>query len=60
MIQSGDPLTKDDSKADMWGTGGPGYKFALMKFMLIIEMMLGLFLWQMQGRIQMEVSFYKC
>ncbi len=28
MIQSGDPLTKDDSKADMWGTGGPGYKFA--------------------------------
>jgi len=28
MIQGGDPLTKDDSKADMWGTGGPGYKFA--------------------------------
>lgn len=28
MIQSGDPLTKDDSQADAWGTGGPGYKFA--------------------------------
>lgn len=28
MIQGGDPLTKDDTKADMWGTGGPGYKFA--------------------------------
>lgn len=28
MIQGGDPLTKDESKVDMWGTGGPGYKFA--------------------------------
>jgi peptidylprolyl isomerase len=28
MIQGGDPLTKDDSKVAMWGTGGPGYKFA--------------------------------
>ena len=28
MIQAGDPLTKDESKASMWGTGGPGYKFA--------------------------------
>lgn len=28
MIQGGDPLTKDDSQAAMWGTGGPGYKFA--------------------------------
>ncbi len=28
MIQSGDPLTKDDEKIDFWGTGGPGYKFA--------------------------------
>ncbi len=27
MIQGGDPLTKDDSKMDLWGTGGPGYKF---------------------------------
>jgi len=27
MIQAGDPLTKDDTKKDMWGTGGPGYKF---------------------------------
>ncbi len=27
MIQGGDPLSKDDSKAAMWGTGGPGYKF---------------------------------
>ncbi len=27
MIQGGDPLTKDNSKKDMWGTGGPGYKF---------------------------------
>ena len=27
MIQGGDPLTKDDSKKNMWGTGGPGYKF---------------------------------
>ena len=28
MIQGGDPLTKDDSKANLWGTGSPGYKFA--------------------------------
>lgn len=28
MIQGGDPLTKDDSKKDFWGTGDPGYKFA--------------------------------
>ena len=27
MIQGGDPLTKDDSKQGMWGTGGPGYTF---------------------------------
>jgi peptidyl-prolyl cis-trans isomerase B (cyclophilin B) len=25
MIQGGDPLTKDPSKKDLWGTGGPGY-----------------------------------
>lgn len=25
MIQSGDPLTKDDTQAARWGTGGPGY-----------------------------------
>jgi peptidylprolyl isomerase len=28
MIQGGDPLTKDDSQMDRWGTGGPGYQFA--------------------------------
>lgn len=28
MIQGGDPLSKDDSMVDRWGTGGPGYKFA--------------------------------
>ncbi len=28
MIQGGDPLSADDSKVAMWGTGGPGYKFA--------------------------------
>jgi peptidylprolyl isomerase len=27
MIQGGDPLSKDDSKKDLWGTGGPGYSF---------------------------------
>lgn len=27
MSQGGDPLSKDDTKASMWGTGGPGYKF---------------------------------
>jgi peptidylprolyl isomerase len=27
MIQGGDPLTKDESKAAAWGTGGPGYSF---------------------------------
>ena len=27
MLQGGDPLTKEDSKMSMWGTGGPGYKF---------------------------------
>lgn len=26
MIQGGDPLTKDESKQAMWGTGGPGHK----------------------------------
>ena len=26
MIQGGDPLTKDESKQDRWGTGGPGYQ----------------------------------
>ena len=25
MIQGGDPLSKDDSKMQVWGTGGPGY-----------------------------------
>jgi len=25
MIQGGDPLTKDDSQQNLWGTGGPGY-----------------------------------
>jgi len=25
MIQGGDPLTKDDSQKNRWGTGGPGY-----------------------------------
>lgn len=28
MIQGGDPLSKDDSKKALWGTGGPGYFFA--------------------------------
>ncbi|MEK7175699.1 MAG: peptidylprolyl isomerase [Patescibacteria group bacterium] len=27
MIQGGDPLTKDDSKMNYWGQGGPGYAF---------------------------------
>jgi peptidyl-prolyl cis-trans isomerase B (cyclophilin B) len=26
MIQGGDPLTKDPSAEDRWGTGGPGYQ----------------------------------
>ena len=28
MIQGGDPNSRDDSKIDSWGMGGPGYKFA--------------------------------
>jgi len=28
MIQGGDPLSKDESKKDYWGTGGTGYRFA--------------------------------
>ena len=28
MIQAGDPQSKDEKLVDMWGTGGPGYKFA--------------------------------
>lgn len=28
MIQGGDPLSKDDSTKNRWGTGGPGYQFA--------------------------------
>lgn len=27
MIQGGDPLSKDDTLQDRWGTGGPGYAF---------------------------------
>ena len=27
MIQSGDPLSKDEESVDLWGTGGPGYQF---------------------------------
>lgn len=27
MIQGGDPLSKNNSLEDKWGTGGPGYKF---------------------------------
>lgn len=27
MIQGGDPLSKDESKKQLWGTGGPGYEF---------------------------------
>lgn len=27
MIQGGDPLTKDDTAVNRWGTGGPGYTF---------------------------------
>jgi cyclophilin family peptidyl-prolyl cis-trans isomerase len=27
MIQSGDPLSKDDTQMNRWGTGGPGYAF---------------------------------
>lgn len=26
IIQAGDPLTKDDSQIELWGTGGPGYE----------------------------------
>lgn len=26
MIQGGDPLSKDESKKYLWGTGGPGYE----------------------------------
>jgi peptidylprolyl isomerase len=26
MVQGGDPLTKDNSKQQLWGTGDPGYK----------------------------------
>ena len=28
MIQGGDPLSKDNSQKDRWGTGGPGYTFS--------------------------------
>jgi cyclophilin family peptidyl-prolyl cis-trans isomerase len=28
MVQGGDPLSKDPTKEALWGTGGPGYKFA--------------------------------
>jgi peptidylprolyl isomerase len=27
MIQAGDPLSKDETMKDRWGTGGPGYEF---------------------------------
>lgn len=28
MIQGGDPFSKDDTKKEYWGRGGPGYTFA--------------------------------
>ncbi len=28
MVQGGDPLSKDVSNQNRWGTGGPGYQFA--------------------------------
>jgi len=28
MIQGGDPTSKDETQKAVWGTGGPGYKFA--------------------------------
>ena len=28
VIQGGDPQSKDESLQQLWGTGGPGYKFA--------------------------------
>ena len=28
MIQGGDPLSKDITQKNLWGTGGPGYQFA--------------------------------
>jgi cyclophilin family peptidyl-prolyl cis-trans isomerase len=28
MIQGGDPQSRDITKKDLWGTGGPGYQFA--------------------------------
>jgi peptidyl-prolyl cis-trans isomerase A (cyclophilin A) len=28
MVQVGDPLSRHDSAAGRWGTGGPGYRFA--------------------------------
>ena len=28
MIQGGDPLSKDNTLQDRWGTGGPGYTFS--------------------------------
>lgn len=28
MIQGGDPLSKEEEKRSLWGTGGPGYTFA--------------------------------
>jgi len=31
LIQGGDPLTKDESKRDLWGTGGPGYTIPFEK-----------------------------
>jgi cyclophilin family peptidyl-prolyl cis-trans isomerase len=27
MIQGGDPLSRDETKINQWGSGGPGYKF---------------------------------
>jgi len=27
MIQGGDPFSRDSSRKDVWGTGGPGYQF---------------------------------
>ena len=52
MIQGGDPLTKDETQSENWGTGGPGYTFKDE----IHAILLGPFRWLIVVQIQMEAN----
>lgn len=56
MIQSGDPLTKDDSQKNAWVQADPGLLF-LMRFTPRTAMSPAPYLWQMPDRIPTAANF---